>query len=200
MTNITPTHVVTGRVRLSYEHLMKPYANTTNDPNAEPNYSVTVLVPKSDAATKARIDAAIRAALQSGAQRKVFKEGAPLDRLPTPIYDGDGFRADGYTRFGEECKGMWVFTASCRADRRPEIVDANGNPIIDPSQIYSGIWGRVSVDFYPYSVPARQGVGCGLGNVQKLEDGEPLGAARPSAADDFGNAPAAGRPPFDPLG
>ena len=183
-TNSNPTRVVTGKVRLSYEHLMKPYAN---DPSAEPKYSVTVLLPKSETATKARIDKAIQAALEKGRKDKKFKDGVPLDKLPTPIYDGDGFRADGYTEFGPECKGCWVFTASCKQDRKPEIVDAHGNPIIDPSEIYSGIWARVSCEFYPYAVPSRQGVGCGLGNVQKLSDGEPLGGARVTAADDFGD-------------
>lgn len=183
-TNSNPTRVVTGKVRLSYEHLMKPYAN---DPSAEPKYSVTVLLPKSESATKARIDKAIQAALEKGRKDKKFKDGVPLDKLPTPIYDGDGFRADGYTEFGPECKGCWVFTASCKQDRKPEIVDAHGNPIIDPSEIYSGIWARVSCEFYPYAVPSRQGVGCGLGNVQKLSDGEPLGSARVTAADDFGD-------------
>ena len=193
--NSNPTRVVTGKVRLSYEHLMKPYANTENDPKAEPKYSVTVLLPKTDTATKARIDKAIQAALEKGRKEKKFKDGVPLDKLPTPIYDGDGYRADGYTEFGPECKGCWVFTASCRQDRKPEIVDTHGNPIIDASEIYSGIWARVSCEFYPYAVPARQGIGCGLGNVQKLSDGEPLGGGRVSAADDFG-----GGGEFDPLG
>ena len=180
------THVVTGKVRFSYEHLMKPYANTTNDPNAQPKYSVTVLVPKSDTTTKARLDAGINAAKKAGQETKKYKEGTPIDKLPTPIWDGDGYRADGYTPFGPECKGMWVFTASCNADRKPEVVDAGGNPIITASEIYSGIWGRVSVDFFPYNFAGKQGVGCALCNAQKLADGEPLGAARPSAGDDFG--------------
>ena len=196
MTN-NPTHVVTGKVRFSYEHLMKPYANTASDPNAVPKYSVTVLIPKSDTATKARIDAGIKAALKLGAQNHKFKEGVPLDRLPTPIHDGDGVRADGYTPFGPECKGMWVMTASCSQERKPDVVDASGNPIINASEIYSGIWGRVSVDFYAYSVPQRTGIGCGLCNAQKLSDGEPLGAARPTAEDDFGTAV---DDDFDPLG
>ena len=59
MANNNPTHVVTGKVRFSYEHLMEPWANTQTDPNAKPKYSVTVLLPKSDTATKARIDQAI---------------------------------------------------------------------------------------------------------------------------------------------
>ena len=197
MANNNPTHVVTGKVRLSYEHIMKPYANKQNDPNAVPKYSVTVLVPKSDKATKARIDAGIRAALEKGVKNKMFREGVPLEKLPTPIYDGDGYGAEGYTPFGAECKGMWVFTASCSQERKPDVGDLNGNPIIDASEIYSGIWARVSVDFYPYAVPTRQGIGCGLCNVQKVADDTPLGAARTTAADDFGMT---GDEDFDPLG
>lgn len=195
MANVNPTHVVTGKVRFSYEHIMKPYANTSTDPSAEPKYSATVLVPKTDTTTMARINAAITAAKKRGVEAKKYRDGTPLDKLPTPIYDGDGYRADGYTEFGPECKGMWVFTASCAQDRRPGVVDAGGNPILDPTEIYSGIWGRVSVDFFPYNFAGKQGVGCSLCNVQKLADGEPLGASRPSAADDFG---ATGD--FDPLG
>ena len=194
MANKDPRHAVTGKVRFSYEHIMQPYANTSKDPTEKPKYSVTVLVPKSDTDTKARLDAAIRAALEKGMKDRKFKDGTPLDKLPTPIWDGDGYRADGYTPFGPECKGMWVFTASCSADRRPDVVDINCNPILDPNEIYSGIWGRVGVDFYAYSVPQRTGIGCGLVTVQKLADGEPLGTARATAADDFGDDD------FDPLG
>ena len=189
------THVVTGKVRFSYEHVMKPYANTTNDPNAEPKYSLTILIPKSDTATKARIDAGIAAAKQAGVKAKKYRDGVPLDRLPTPLWDGDGFRADGFTPFGPEAKGMWVLTANSKADRPPKVVDANLQDILNPAEIYSGIWGRVGVDFFAYNSGSKQGVGCALINVQKLSDGEPLGAARPTAEDDFG---AGGD--FDPLG
>lgn len=191
-----PTHIVTGKVRFSYEHIMKPYANTNKDPSAEPKYSTTVLVPKSDTATMARINAAISAAKKRGIETKKYKDGTPVDKLPTPIWDGDGYRADGYTEFGPEAKGMWVFTASCAKDRKPGVVDAGGNPILEPTEIYSGMWGRVSVDFFPYNFAGKQGIGCSLCNVQKLADGEPLGASRPSAADDFG----ATGDDFDPLG
>lgn len=193
MANTNPTHVVTGRIRLSYEHVMKPYANTTNDPNAKPKYSATVLVPKTDTATKAKLDAAIAAAKKRGLESKKYREGTPLDKLPTPIWDGDGYRADGYTEFGPEAKGCWVFTASSNVERRPGVVDANCQDIIDPTEIYSGIYGRVGVDFFPYNFAGKQGVGCSLCNVQKLADGEPLGAARPTADDDFGGDD------FDPL-
>lgn len=193
MANSNPSHVVTGRVRLSYEHILKPYKSPNADPDDDPKYSVTVLVPKSDTATKAKLDAGIAAAKKRGVETKKYKNGTPIDKLPTPIWDGDGYRADGYSEFGPEAKGCWVFTASTSLDRKPRVVDSSLNDIIDPTQIYSGIYGRVGVDFFPYNFAGKQGVGCSLCNVQKLEDGEPLGAVRASAEDDFGDD-------FDPLG
>lgn len=193
MANSNPSHVVTGKVRLSYEHILKPYKSPNAGPDDDPKYSVTVLVPKSDTATKAKLDAGIAAAKKRGVETKKYKDGTPIDKLPTPIWDGDGYRADGYSEFGPEAKGCWVFTASTGLDRKPRVVDSSLNDIIDPTQIYSGIYGRVGVDFFPYNFAGKQGVGCSLCNVQKLEDGEPLGATRASAEDDFGDD-------FDPLG
>ena len=88
--------------------------------------------------------------------------------------------------FGAECKGHWVFTASAKADYPPEVVDAHGNPIINQSEVYSGMYGRVNVTFFPYSFGGKKGIGCGLGPVQKLRDGEPLGGSAPTAAQAFG--------------
>ena len=196
MANTNNTHVVTGEVRFSYEHLMKPH---TNDPKNPERYSVTMLIPKSDIETKAKIDAGIRAALQNGVNRGLFDKALPLDKLPTPLYDGDGVRADGYTPFGPECKGCWVMTASCSVDRKPEVVDINGAPIVIASQVYSGCYGRVSLDFFPYSAAARKGVGCGLCNAQKTRDGEAIGFTRATASDDFGTPKTGAAADFDPL-
>ena len=86
--------------------------------------------------------------------------------------------------FGEECKGHWVFTASSKI--QPEIVDLNINPILDPTEIYSGLYARVGVTFFAYNASGKKGIGCGLETVQKLQDGEPL-SNRASASDDFGS-------------
>ena len=88
--------------------------------------------------------------------------------------------------FGPECKGHWVFTASAKADYPPEIVDRTGNPIINQSEVYSGMYGRVNVTFYPYVFGGKKGIGCGLGPVQKLRDGEALSGSHVSAAQAFG--------------
>lgn len=172
-------HFVTGQARLSYVHLNAPYAHQVG---GDAKYSVTVLVPKTDKKTKATIDAAIAAATQLGISKNWNGTKPPV--LATPVYDGDGVRPNG-DPFGAECKGCWVFTASSKADRRPRIVDVNVQDIIDPNAVYSGIWGRVGVDAYPYNSNGKRGIAFGLTNVQKLADGDPLGSVT-TAEDDFG--------------
>ena len=183
------TNVTTGKVRLSFVHLFKPYAF---QPGQEEKYSTTILIPKTDTDTMARINAAIEAAKQKGVTDKWGGVMPPI--VPTPIYDGDGVKPSDGTEFGAECKGHWVFTARSSADYPPEVVDKMGNPIINQSEIYSGVYGRVNVTFFPYLYGGKKGIGCSLGPVMKLEDGEPLGGGAPTAAQVFGTpAPTAGR-------
>lgn len=173
------TKVLTGEVRLSYEHLTKAYANA-NNPGQEPRFSVTLLIPKADVATKADIDQSIRAAYEKGVAEN-WKGARPQLRNAL-IYDGDGFRNDG-SRFGPECAGHWVITAASK--RRPQVVHiSNLSAELAPEDIYSGMYARVTVNFYPFDVSGSRGVGCGLGNVLKTRDGEPLSGGA-SAASDF---------------
>lgn len=176
------TNVTTGEARLSYVHLFKPYAAM---PGQEEKYSCTVLVPKTDTDTMARINAAIEAAKQRGVSDKWGGVCPPV--VPTPVYDGDGVRPSDGMAFGAECKGHWVFTASAKVDYPPEIVDKMGNPIINQSEVYSGMYGRVNVTFFPYAFGGKKGIGCGLGPVQKLRDGDALGGSAPTAAQAFGS-------------
>ena len=175
------TNVTTGEARLSYVHLFKPHAQ---QPGAEEKYSCTVLVPKSDTTTKARIDAAIEAAKQKGINGKWNGVCPPI--VPHPVHDGDGVRPSDGMPFGPECKGHWVFTASAKADYPPEVVDQNGNPMINQSEMYSGVYALVNVEFYPYMFGGKKGIGCGLGPVKKVRDGEALGGSAPTAAQAFG--------------
>lgn len=175
---LSPTQVTTGEVRLSYVHLLQPYSP---NPQGDPKYSVTLLIPKSDVATKQRIDAAIQAAVQDGVAKKWSGKRPP--QLAVPIWDGDGVRQNGEP-FGEECKGHWVMTASSK--QRQEIVDLQRQPILDETQIYSGMYGRVAINFFAYDSNGKRGIGCGLGPVMKTRDGEPLGG-RITAEEAFGD-------------
>ena len=159
-------------VRFSYCNLFQPKP-PRNQPNADPKFSVTVLVPKSNTAAKALIDQAINQAIADGISNVWGgKQPAQLDIC---VHDGDGVRPSDGEPYGAECKGMWVFTAGCKAERPPFVVDGNVQPIIDPTQVYSGAWGNISVGFFPYN-NTKKGIGCGLNGVQKVRDDTPLGS------------------------
>lgn len=64
------------------------------------------------------------------------------------------------------------------------MVDANCNPILTRSEVYSGVYGRASISFYAFNSNGNRGIACGLNNLQKIRDGEPLGG-RASVESDF---------------
>lgn len=174
-----PTKVLTGEVRLSYAHLSQPYANPSK-PNNEPKYSVTLLIPKTDQATYQDIINSRNAAYEAAVQSEWKGLRPQLKALL--IYDGDGPRNDG-TAFGEECKGHWVITASSK--RKPQVVDiSNINVELAPQDIYSGMYARVTLNFFAFNSNGNKGVGCGLGNVMKTRDDEPLSGGA-TAVQDF---------------
>ena len=127
----------------------------------------------------------MQAAAQEGVSTK-FNGQMPA-MLKNPMHDGDGARPNGEP-FGEECKGHMVMTASSK--QRPEVVDANCQAILNPAEVYAGCYGRVSLNFFPYNTNGNRGVGCGLNNVQKTREGDPL-TGRTTAAEDFGPMPQA---------
>lgn len=171
-----------GEARLSYCNLFQPKP-PFNNPQGDPKYSTTVLVPKTNLAAKAAIDTAINAAISTGISSKW--DGKKPAMLAICVHDGDGLRPSDGEPFGPECKGCWVFTASCKPERPPFVVDGNVQPIIQQSEIYSGVFGNVNVSFFAYNSGGKKGIGCGLNGFQKTRDGEPLGSAV-SAAEAFG--------------
>lgn len=174
-----PTKVLTGESRLSYVHLSEKYVNPKQ--GGDPRFSCTLLIPKSDTATKADIDSAIQAAYEAAVVSDW--KGARPTLKNALIYDGDSVRTDG-TQFGPECKGHWVIAAGSK-NRKPQVVHiSNIDCELPPQEIYSGMYARVTLNFFAYSNAGGKGIGCGLGNVLKTRDGEPLGGGA-SAASDF---------------
>ena len=165
------TKVVTGVVRLSYEHVWEPAS--VNGSN--PKYSVSLIIPKSDTKTLAAINQAIDNAIRDGAANfggKIPPKGA----LKLPLRDGDTERED------EAYRDAYFINAN--STTAPQIVDRAVQPFLDRSEVYSGCYARVSINFYAFNSNGNKGVACGLGNIQKVRDGEPLGG-KTSAADDF---------------
>lgn len=163
--------VITGKVRFSYANVWEPKSVNGSDPK----YSVSLIIPKSDEKTLQKIKAAIEAAKKDG----VSKLGGKIPaNLKTPLRDGDVDRPD-----DEAYAGSYFINANSHT--RPGIVDKNVQPILDPTEFYSGCYGRASIVFYAYNANGNKGIAAGLQNLQKLEDGEPLGG-RSRPEDDFG--------------
>lgn len=168
------TKVVTGKVRFSYVNIFKSRAFQADQ---DAKFSICLLIPKEDKATLKKIKAAVDEAIQEGISSKW--NGKKPANVKLPLRDGDEERADE----APEYEGMMFLNAN--STQKPGIVDKDLNEILDPDEVYSGCWGRASINFYPFSVNGNKGIGVGLNNVQKLKDGEHLGAARESAESDF---------------
>lgn len=177
------TTITIGEAILSYVHLFEPYASM---PGQEPKFSATVLIPKANVAAKQQIDAAIEAAKQQGLQSKWNGQAPAI--LSTTLHDGDGVKQNGET-YGPECRGCWVLNTSANVSHPPKVVNLARQPIIDQSEVYSGMYGWVNINFYPYFSAGKKGVGCGLNSVMKTRDGQPLGGSAPSVDEAFANVP-----------
>lgn len=170
------TKVVTGLVRFSYVNIFKSRSFTDGQ---DAKYSICLLIPKEDKATLKKIKAAIAEATEEGIASKWG--GKKPANLKNPLRDGDEERAEE----AEEYEGMYFLNAN--SQQKPGIVDKDLNEILDPDEVYSGCWGRASINFFPYNSNGNKGIGAGLNNIQKVKDGERLGGARASAEADFGD-------------
>lgn len=167
-----PTAVTTGTVRLGYVHLFEAVAVSEG---ADPKFSVSVIIPKSDTETLQKVRAAIDAAKELGKGK--FGNKIPAS-LKTPLRDGDTERPD-----DPAYANSFFLTASSK--QRPSVVDRDLNAIMDKEQVYSGCYGRVNLNFYAFNTSGNRGIAAGLNAVQFVKDGEPLGS-KVSVEDAFG--------------
>lgn len=173
---INPTKVITGvKTRWSYANVWQ--AKSIN--GGAPKYSVSLIIPKSDTKTVTAVKNAIQAAYEEGQSKlKGSSKSVPaLTAIKTPLRDGDMERPD-----DEAYKDSYFINANSAT--APGIVDAARNPIIEHSEVYSGVYGRASINFYAFNSNGNKGIACGLNNLQKISDGEPLGG-KTRAEDDF---------------
>lgn len=171
-----PTKVITGpKTRWSYANVWDPKSIN----GGTPKFSVSLIVPKSDVATVKKIEAAIQAAYEEGESKlKGNGKSVPsLKVLKTPLRDGDLERPDDLAY----ANSYFINANSATA---PGIVDADRQPILERSEVYSGVYGRASINFYAFNSNGNKGIACGLNNLQKIADGEPLGG-KSRAEDDF---------------
>lgn len=178
--NSNPLKVITGpNTRWSYANVWE--AKSIN--GGTPKFSVSLIIPKSDTRTVGKIKSAIEAAYRDGAAKLKGngKSVPPLSAIKNPLRDGDIERPD-------DAAYVDSYFINANATTAPGIVDVDRNPILSPSEVYSGVYGRASISFYAFNSNGNKGIACGLNNLQKVRDGEPLGG-RVSAEDDFATDP-----------
>lgn len=171
-----PMKVITGKdTRWSYANVWEPKSIN----GGVPKFSVSLIIPKSDKKTVEAIKKAIQAAYKEGEAKLKGNSRSvpPLESIKTPLRDGDTERPD------DEAYANSFFI-NANSTTPPGIVDANVQPILTRSEVYSGVYGRASINFYAFNSNGNRGIACGLNNLQKIRDGEPLGS-RASAEDDF---------------
>lgn len=171
-----PTKVITGpNTRWSYANVWD--AKSIN--GGAPKFSISLIIPKSDTATVNKIKSAIQAAYDEG-QSKLKGNGRTvpaLSTLKTPLRDGDLERPDDPVYAN-------AYFINANSATAPGIVDADRNPILERSEVYSGVYGRASINLYAFNSNGNRGIACGLNNLQKIRNGEPLGG-KSRAEDDF---------------
>lgn len=164
------TKVVTGKVRFSYVNVFEPRSVNGGDAR----YSISLIIDKSDSKTVGDINSAILQAEKDG----ISKFGGMIpDNLKLPLRDGDIEKSE------DEAYQNSYFLNAISIDK-PQIVDRELQLISDPSQFYSGCYGRASILFYAFNHDGSKGIACRLLNLQKLSEGAPL-TIRSRAEDDF---------------
>lgn len=172
MTKPTTTKVITNLVRLSFVHLLE--AGET--PSGDMKYSAQIWIPKEDTATLGKIEDAIEAAKEAGKAK--FGGKVPAN-LKEPLRDGDEELDDDGN---PKVPGHYFMNISSVG--KPGIIDRFKQPLDDPERVYSGVYARVSINFFAYSAAGNKGISGGLNNAQIIKDGEFLGG-RSSADADF---------------
>ena len=145
------------------------------EPNDDGKYGTQLLVDKNDNATLAKIRVAIKAAIEMGKSRLANSKGVIPKNLKTPLHDGDEERDT------PEYEGMIYFNAT--SNHKPVICDRRRKPITEESEVYSGCYANVAVNFYAFSKGGNTGIAAGLMGIQKVRDGEHLGGSSVSAND-----------------
>ena len=161
--NESGTLVRIGEVRFSFVNVFSP---RRNDDGTDGKYSVCAVWPKTDTATTELVKKAIAAAKEA-AKAKGIKLPA---NCKVPLRDGDIDREE-----DENFAGCWFFNANGKQKPGVRVLD-NGQVIeaLDGEDFYSGCYGAMTVNFYPYDNSGNKGIGAGLNNVIKTRDGERL--------------------------
>lgn len=158
---MSDTKLTTGLVRFAFLKIWEPEVDK-DDPGKK-FYKACLMIPKKDKATIKKIEEATMAAATAKWGSKVPKN------IKKPLKDGDEDQdLDKYPEF----EGFMYLNCKCK--RQPGIIDAKREEILDEEEVYSGAWGKASIDTYVFDRADGKGVAVWLNALQKLKDDERL--------------------------
>ena len=168
---LSETKILTNNIRASYEHLLKP-SSFSGGPL---KYSICAIIDKGDKDTLAIINQAIKNAENRGVEK--FGEKFKNAKKHNPLHDGD---VEKVGQAGYE-NGIYF---NCSNETKPKVLDASTGLNAEETAIYSGMYGKLICNFYPYYASASScGVSCTLLGFQKTKDREVLGGMHVSDSD-----------------
>jgi len=172
----------TGKLLATFVHLNEPSSAT---PEATPKYGLNVIIEKGSEDEK-KIKRAIKECYTANA--KMFNN-APFEKMikndrifHNPLKDGDAVNEtredEGKDRIAEYDDKMFLRVTSAKAVK---VFDRDKQEIIDPDDIYSGMFVRVNIKPYAFDKAGNKGIGFFLNAVMKVADGERLSGGGASA-------------------
>lgn len=174
---ISETSIRLGEVRFCYVNVFAP---RKNEDGTDGKHSVQILIPKSDKTAVKLVEDAIEVAKRNGVSSKWNGKMPPASKLKTPLRDGE-------EEFPEDptYEGMFFMNASSVPKPGVRVLE-NGAmaEALDSDDMYSGCYGCVTVNMFPYNTSGNMGVAAGLNNLIKTRDGERLSGGH-SAEEDF---------------
>lgn len=174
MAKVNGTKVITGKVRLSFVHVLEPHGFD----GQEPKYSTMLIIPKDDKETVNCIKQAIKEAYENAKGDKLKGVKKPK----TTLRDGD---EEKNPEEQPEFENAYFMNVSSKT--APQIVKREKGMLVkteDPDEIYSGVYAMVSINFYAYNQAGNKGISAGLNNILTTCTGDFLGG-RASAESDF---------------
>lgn len=171
------TKMMVKGARLSYANIWEAKGIKAADGSvSDPKFSTALLISKTTKEGKAMI-AQINVILEALKKQGIEKWGKWPKNAKWPLHDGD----TDLDKEDANYAGQMYMNANNK--NRPQIVDQNVTAILDKTKVYSGCYANVMVNFFLFDNVSK-GIGCSLGNIQFVKDGEPFGSAT-RAEDDF---------------
>ena len=160
--------MITPLCRFTFVNVFEPKANLSG----AMKYSAGLMFPKDNIADIKVLKKAIDDAIQAGISKGIITAAQVKSRtFKYPLRDGDAY----YEEADESAKanragyrGMMFLSAS--SNNPVGVVDRHAQPIMDPSEFYSGCWGHADIRFYAFNRGGGIGIGVGLQNVMKKKD------------------------------